>query len=271
MKLFENKVVVITGGARGIGKTTAFAFGREGAKVIFCDINKRQGRETERELREEKNDAFFLYTDLSQKKSASDLVGKVVGKFGKIDILINNARSGKRTGLFEETYETWEECLGVTLKAAFFLSQQAIRQMGKTGGGSIVNISSNEALFVGQDGPSYHIAKAGMIQMTRYLAVYGGKYGVRANAVLPGFIIQDEYKKKFQKKENERYRQIARFCHPLGQTGDSSDVAYAVLYLSSAQAKYISGQYLIIDGGLSVGEHSKLIYDFDNSNKNNEI
>lgn len=264
---FTNQVVVITGSARGIGKTIAYEFGLRGARIVLCDVNQKAGKETLREFSKKQIQGSFISVDLGHKGTVRELIEKVVKKHGKIDILINNAKSGEKTNLFTETEETWEKGINVTLKAAFFASQAAVVAMRKTGGGSIVNISSVEAVLAGVDSPVYHIAKAGMLQMTRYLAVNSGKYQVRVNAILPGFIVQDEHQKKYLSASNAWYRDIAQFIHPGGKIGNSQDIAEAALFLCSPQAEFITGQLLTVDGGLTIQEQSGLLYRFEKEKK----
>lgn len=260
---FVNQVVIVTGSARGIGKNIARAFGREGATVVICDINQTQGKATETELRETGIAAEFIEIDLSETGAPQAMIQKVVQQFGRIDLLVNNARSGKRLSLLEETEESWELGMSVTLKAAFFASQEAILQMSETGGGSIVNIGSNLSFAIGKESPVYHIAKAGMLQMTRYLAVNAGGYNIRVNAVLPGLIVKDEHRERYNRDDNQRYREIAEFCHPLGNVGRSDEVAQTVLFLCSQEANFISGSCMVVDGGVSIQDQSTLLYRFD--------
>jgi 3-oxoacyl-[acyl-carrier protein] reductase len=184
--------------------------------------------------------------------------------------LVNNARAGLRTGLLEETEENWEEGLSVGLRASFFASQEAVRSMSKTGGGSIVNISSVGALATCHESASYHVAKAGLLQMTRYLSDHAGKYNVRTNAVIPGFIVKDENRARFEEKGNMHYKKIAEFCHPMGKVGASDDVAKVVLFLCSTDASFISGQYIVVDGGLINQEPSGLVFKYDKWVLNNK-
>lgn len=259
---FVGKVVAVTGSARGIGKNIACAFGREGATVIICDINEQNGKATESELRQRGMSAEFVLVDLRQRGAPQAMVQQIARRWGRLDILVNNARAGRRTSILEEDEDTWEE--GITLlRAGFFASQEAIRVMSQTGGGSIINISSVAALLTCQESPIYHIAKAGMLQMTRYLAAHAGVYGVRVNAVLPGFIVKDEHRERYERNDNQRYREIAEFCHPMGHVGESDDVASAVLFLCSPEASFISGQTIVVDGGLTLQEQSGLVYRFD--------
>ena len=261
-KRFIDKVVIVTGAARGIGKSIARAFGCEGAHVVICDIDERKGRVTEAELRQQEMSAEFLFMDLSQRGAPQAMIQKIFQRWERLDILVNNARSGRRTSLLDEDEDTWEQGMSVTLRAAFFASQEAIRVMSQTEGGSIVNISSIAALLACDESPVYHIAKAGMIQMTRYLAVHAGHYGVRVNAVLPGFIVQDEHRARYERDNNWHYREIAAFIHPSGHVGKPDDVANAVLFLCLPAASFISGECLVVDGGATIQEQFGLVYRF---------
>ena len=260
---FKNKIVVVTGAARGIGKNIAGAFGQEGARVMIVDKDLKRARAVCAQFHREKSEAEFLKVDLSKKGAVRSMIHAVVKKTGRLDVLINNASAGQRVSLLEENEQSWEAGMSVTLRAAFFASQEAIKVMAKNGGGCIVNISSVAAFFTCHASPNYHAAKAGITQMTRYLAVQAGPLGVRVNSVSPGFIIKDEDQKRFDGKDNQRYRETAKFCHPLRDVGVSDDVAKAVLFLCSRDARFITGQDLTVDGGLTLQEPSGLVFRFD--------
>ena len=264
---FRDRVVAITGSARGIGKNIARAFGLAGAHIVICDIDKKPGQATRDELCRREIDATFLFSDLSRKRAPQKMVRQIAQKFGRLDILINNAGAGKKRPWMKEDEESWEEGISVTLRAAFFASQEAIRVMSKQGGGSIINISSVAAFLTCHQSPVYHIAKAGLLQMTRYLASQAGSYGVRINTVSAGFIVRDEDRDHYERSTNRRYRKIAEFCHPLRRVGTSDDVANAVMFLCSPKASFISGQSLIVDGGLVLQEQSGLVFRFAGKRK----
>ena len=260
---FAGKVVAVTGGARGIGRNIAKAFGGEGAFIGLADIDQEKGNTAVSELRGHGVTAEFLHVDLSRRGEPQAMVRNVVERFGRLDVLINNARSGGRNAGSEEDEDAWEVSMAVTLRAAFFASQEAVRVMKKNGGGSIVNISSTTALLAAYEvSATYQIAKAGMIQMTRHFALKVGPHNVRVNAVLPGFIVQDEHRHRFEQDDNQRYREIAEFSHPVRHTGASDDVANACLFLCSPDASFINGQCLVVDGGMSVQEHFSLLSEF---------
>lgn len=260
---FVGKVAAVTGSARGIGKNTCRAFGREGAQVVICDIDEESGRATEAELLEEGISVEFLCVDLICKGAPQAMVKQIVQQWGRLDVLVNNAKSGQRANLLEEDEDSWDLGMSVTLKAAFFASQEAIPAMGRVGGGSIVNVSSVLGMLSGPHSPSYHAAKAALVQMTRYLAVEAGGYGTRVNCVMPGFIVQDEHGPRYERDDNRRYREIVEFAHPLGFRGKSDDIANAVLFLSSPEAAFINGETLVVDGGLTLQEQSGLLFRFE--------
>lgn len=251
-RAFEGKVALVTGSARGIGKTIAMAFGHGGARLAICDINQQASKATLLELRKAGIEAQYFLVDLSKKGEPQRLVSEVAKQMGRLDILVNNARAGARKELREDTEENWELTISVGLRAAYFASQQAIPIMGSKGGGSIVNISSVSAFLVSQESAAYHAAKAGLMQLTRYLAVHAGDQRVRVNSVLPGFIVQDEHRMRYLRNENSAYRARAEGCHPLGRVGYAGDVAEATMFLCSESAGFITGQAIVVDGGFTV-------------------
>ena len=263
LKKFVDKIVVVTGGAKGIGKNIARAFGLEGAFVFICDKDKNKGKETALGLFSQGIAVEYLQVDLSQPTTPQKMIKTVVNRKKRVDILINNVRSGKRVSFFHESLSNWEQCFAVSLRAAFFASQEAIKIMSNKEGLRIVNITSVAADLVCDESPSYHMAKAGMLQMTRYLAVKAGSSNIRVNAVSPGFIVQDEHRQRYEAICNENYRRKARFCHPVGRIGNPDDIAKAVLFLCSPDSDFITGQCFTIDGGLTIQEPSGLIIQFD--------
>ena len=266
-KRFKDQVVAITGAARGIGKNIARAFGREGAVVILLDIDTEKGIATKDEFQREGLSVEFMEVDLRRDDEPRRIIRQIVGQWKRIDILVNNARPRNRVNIYDETEETWKQSMDVILKAAFFASQAAIESMSKTGGGCIVNMSSAAAFFVCHESPAYHTTKAELLQMTRYLAAEAGKFNVRVNAVVPGFIVQDEDRERYDSEQNKRYRKVAEFVHPISRVGTSDNVADAVLFLCSNEASFITGQGLVVDGGLSIQEQSRLVFRFAEENK----
>jgi len=251
---FANKTALVTGAARGIGLAIARRLAVAGARVTIADVNADAGESAAQSLRAAGLYIEFQYTDLTAPGGATAMINAAATRMGGMDILINNARAGQRLGLLDETEQNWDAAVNVGLKAAFFASQAAIPLMATRGKGAIVNIASVAATLVTNESPSYHAAKAGLVQLTRYLAVTAGKYHVRVNSVLPGLIVQDEHRQRYDSTGNEPYRATASFYQPLGKPGSEADVAEAVHYLCSDNASYVSGSCLVIDGGATVQE-----------------
>ncbi len=249
---FGGKVVLVTGSGRGIGKTIATAFGHARARVAICDINREAAEGTALDLQKVGIDANHFGVDLSKAGDPQQMVKEVAEKLGRLDVLVNNARAGAIRADAEETEESWDLTMSVGLRAAYFASQQAIAIMGSTGGGNIVNISSVSALLVSSESAAYQAAKAGLVQLTRYLAANAGSRSVRVNSVLPGFIVQDEHQERYLRDDNIDYRTRAEQCHPLGRVGRAREVAEAVLFLCSDAATFITGQAIVVDGGLTI-------------------
>ncbi len=257
--MFSGKVVAITGAARGIGRNVGMRFAAAGALVMVVDRDKDTGSATVRDLQALGHSAAFVEADLVHPHTPASIIEKIVAEHGRLDVLVNNARARGSRDFLQETPATWDESVNVGLRAAFFASQAAIREMGARGGGVIINIGSIAGLMATHESPSYHAAKAGLIQLTRYLAVCAGSAGVRVNCVCPGFIVQDEHRARFDSSDNTAYRADANAIHPLGQVGTANDVADAVLFLSSPQAAFVNGHVLVLDGGATLIEQFGLI------------
>jgi len=251
---FSGKVALITGSARGIGLGIARRLAEEGAQVLIADVNADGGTSAAQRLREAGLAAGFVHADLSAPGGAVALVAAAVQLAGTVDVLINNARAGRRLGLLEETEQDWDLALDVGLKSAFFAAQAVIKHMSAHGGCRIVNVASVAAVLATNESAAYHATKAGLLQLTKYLAVAGGPYHARVNCVLPGLIVQDEHRARFDAAANDDFRAMARHYQPLGEVGTERDVAEAVLYLCSDRARYVSGSCLVLDGGATVQE-----------------
>lgn len=259
---YKDKIVAITGAGRGIGKTIAEHFAAHGANVFVCDRDQSAGDEIVKSIRSRDLMAEFVRVDLSAPGEPVRMIGAICQQAGKIDVLVNNARSGTRVPFLQETDQSWETGLNVTLKAAFFASQEAIKFMRGAGGGVILNIGSVAALLATHESSSYHIAKAAMVQMTKHMAASAGKFGVRVNCICPGFIVQDEHQERFNSPDNAEYREQAEHCHPLNSVGTASDVADAGLFLCSPAARFITGEVILLDGGATLNEQFCLLRDF---------
>lgn len=260
MQVFHKKIVIVTGAARGIGKNIAVKFATAGAYVVIADQDDASANTVVEQIRSAGNNSEYYKVDLSKIEQAESMIRDVMHKHGRIDVLVNNARSGIQTEALHESEENWDVSLDVSLKAPLFMSQTFIQECtDNVEMACIINISSVTAQKICNESAVYHAAKAGLENLTRYLAVYGGPKGIRVNAVSPGFIVQDEHQERYLRNDNASYRQIAESCHPLKRVGTSDDVANATLFLCSDQASFITGQVLTVDGGLTVQDPYSLM------------
>ena len=229
---FDNKVVVVTGAARGIGKNIADLFERLGGTVARCD---RKAQE--------------LNVDLSDPYAGRKLVEEIVKKYGRIDVLVNNARSNIRKFLWEETEEEWDFEMSVGVKAPYFLAKYSMPHMK---GGAIVNIGSVTANVVSHECAPYQISKGACLQLTRVLAQMGSHWNVRVNAVLPGAIVQNEHRERYGLLENQDYRLRVEEAHLVKRPGTSDEIANAAAFLASDLSGFTTGASLVVDGGLTI-------------------
>lgn len=251
---YRGQIALVTGAARGIGLGIARCLAEEGARVLIADVDNERGSAAVQSLREAGWIADFISADLAVSGGAAALIAAAAELAGSIDILINNARAGRRLGLLEESEDNWDLAVDVGLKSAFFASQATIKLMAERGGCRIVNIASVAALQVTNESPAYHASKAGLLQLTKYLAVAGGPLHARVNGVLPGLIVQDEHRARFDSADNAAYRALTARYQPLGDVGSERDVAEAVLYLCSERARYVSGTCIVLDGAATAQE-----------------
>jgi 3-oxoacyl-[acyl-carrier protein] reductase len=240
--LFENKVVMVTGGAAGIGRATAAGFAKEGAKVAICDVNPEAGKTTAESLGPE---ATFQQVDVSDNKSVNDWVESVVSQYGQIDVLVNNAGI-TRDGLIMRMKEAdWDAVLNVNLKSAFNCIKAVSKTMVKQRSGRIINLASVVGVIGNPGQANYVASKAGIIGLTKAVAKELASRNITVNAVAPGFIETDMTASLPDKAREAMVAQI-----PLGRAGTARDIAAAVLFLASDQAVYITGQVIHVSGGM---------------------
>lgn len=243
----ENKVAIITGAGSGIGRETALLFAKEGAKVVVADVNEKGGEETAAEIKKNGGDGFFNKLSVTNREQLKDLVKDCLGKYGRIDVLVNNAAIIQDALVSKMTEEQWEGVVNVNLKGAFNCIQAVVEVMINQGSGVIINAASIVGLFGNIGQVNYAATKAGLIGMTKSLAKELGRKGVRVNAVAPGFIMTP-----MTSKVPEKILEIMREKTPLFRLGEAKDVAYAYLYLASDEAKFVNGAVLCVDGGLII-------------------
>ena len=246
----ENKVALISGGARGMGAAEARMFAREGAKVVIGDVLDTEGRQGEAEINQAGGECVFLHLDVTQGSEWQRAVEAAVTRFGKLDVLVNNAgiiRPGGQAYLIEETSaEEWDLIMNVNAKGVFLGTKAAIPEMRKAGGGSIINISSNSAFVGFPRSASYCSSKAAVHIFTKCAAIEYAKEGIRVNSVCPGSIDTPMTGRRLADPELQRETEARQ---PLGRTAHPDEVAYGVLFLASDESSFMTGSELLIDGG----------------------
>ena len=245
----QGKVALISGGARGQGAAEAKLFAREGAKVVFGDVLDDEGRKTEAEIQEIGGEALYIHMDVTKEGDWEKAVSETVSKFGKLDILVNNAGVVSWGNLEDTTPEEWDRVMDINSKGVFLGTKAVIPEMRKTGGGSIVNISSISGI-IGQDNiqPVYNASKGAVRLFTKSTAIQYASENIRANSVHPGSVATDMNAER--RSDPELLAQsLSRI--PIGRIGEAEDIALGVLYLASDESSFITGSELVIDGGFS--------------------
>ena len=245
----ENKVALISGGARGMGAAEARMFAREGARVVIGDVLDAEGRQVEAEINEIGGECVFVHLDVTQESAWQQAVDTAVSRFGKLDVLVNNAGIVRRTMVEDTTAEEWDLIMNVNAKGVFLGTKAAIPEMRKAGGGSIINISSISGML-GQDyvGGAYNASKGAVRIFTKSTAIQYAKEGIRANSIHPGSIDTPMAGERLTNSELQRQAEART---PLGRTAHPDEVAYGVLFLASDESSFMTGSEVVIDGGYS--------------------
>jgi NAD(P)-dependent dehydrogenase (short-subunit alcohol dehydrogenase family) len=242
----KDKVAIVTGGAHGMGESTARIFAREGAKVVIADVLEREGGAVAASIRDEGGEATFVSLDVAQEAQWSEVIRTTVARYGRLDLLVNNAGLSGAVSDRMST-EHFDRLMAVNTRGTFLGMKYAIPEMQKGGGGSIVNFSSISG-FVGQEfvHMGYNAAKGAIRLLTKSAAAQYGKDGIRVNSVHPG-IMPPMRSSVTTADPALREKVIASI--PLRRAGRVDEAAYAVLFLASDEASYITGTELVVDGG----------------------
>jgi NAD(P)-dependent dehydrogenase (short-subunit alcohol dehydrogenase family) len=245
----KDQIAIITGAGRGIGRGIAEVFAAEGAKVIIATLKEDEGQETLEIIRSKGGNAVVVQTDVSSETSVKAMIAKTLQVYGQINTLVNNAGITLFKPLFETTLEDWEHVIGVDLKGVYLCSKYAGIEMQRQGG-SIINISSNHAKAALPNADIYAAAKAGVNGMTRAMAVSLGKYGIRVNAIMPGFTATPHYHKWLSSIQGNNLEEEIKFLHATGQVTTPEDIGKLAVYLASDDSKNMTGAELALDGGM---------------------
>ena len=241
----EGKKAIVTGGGRGIGRAIALALAGEGADVAVLDMDESGARETAGLIEKSGRDALSFPVDVSRGSAVQTVVNKILDLWESIDIVVNNAGITRDTLLIRMSEEDWDSVIAVNLKGAFNLSRAIARSMMKQRSGCIVNIASIIGMMGNAGQVNYAASKGGLIAFTKALAKEMAPRGIRVNAVAPGFIATE-----MTDKIPEKIREQMIAAIPLGRMGTPEDIAGVVTYLTSPAAAYITGQVLVVDGGM---------------------
>jgi len=248
----EGKAVIVTGGAQGIGQAACLLLAKEGAKVAVTDILDSAGSEVVSEIKSSSGVARYWHVDVTSEKEVEQVFADVYKKFGKIDVLVNNAGIhgvNKPTDEIEE--REWYEVMNVNAKGAFLCTKHVIPYMKKAGGGSIIDLSSIYGNVGAEDTPPYHASKGAVRLMAKTDAIFYAKHKIRVNSVHPGFIWTPmvEHVAHTYPEGVEAFKERIAGLLPIGHFGEPNDVAFGILYLASDESKFVTGSELVIDGG----------------------
>lgn len=251
MNRVKDKVVIVTGGSHGIGKSACEVLAREGAKVAVTDVKDDDGQKAAKDIQENGGIAAYWHLDVSQAAEVETVFGQVKEKWSKIDVLVNNAGiSGPNKATHEIEESEWNSLISININGVFLCTKQAVKAMLENGGGSIINLSSIYGIVGAPDAPAYHASKGAVRLMSKTDALLYAKNNIRVNSVHPGFVWTPMVENFLAQQGNvEEGRQNLAQLHPIGHVGEPEDIAYGILFLASDESKFMTGSELVIDGG----------------------
>jgi 3(or 17)beta-hydroxysteroid dehydrogenase len=248
----QAKVALITGAGMGLGRSAAELLAREGARIAVTDIDASHGEETLRLLEAAGAEAFFQQHDVADEAAWQRVVAGVEERFGRLDVLVNNAGIAIAKNVEETTFEEWRRTMAVNADGVFLGCKHAIPLMRSSGGGSIVNLSSIDGIIGEADLAAYCASKGAVRTLTKAVAAHCAATGsrIRCNSIHPGYIWTaqtENYLRDLGRLEEERAKALSR--HPIGFLGEPKDIAYMVLYLASDESRFVTGAEMVVDGG----------------------
>lgn len=253
MKL-AGKVAIITGGNSGIGRATALLFAKEGARVVVAGRNAERGWQVVREITSQGGDAIFVKTDVSKSSEVRAMVEKTLEKYGRVDILFNNAALSPVGTVLTTSEKVWREVIDTNINGTFLCTRYVLPHMIKQKGGAIINTGSINSVMAMKDEAAYDASKGGVLMLTRATAIDFAKDNIRVNCILPGAIetpmMRDILRQAADPKEAEA--ELVR-KHALGRIGDPVEVAKVALFLASDDSSFVTGSGVAVDGGMLGG------------------
>jgi NAD(P)-dependent dehydrogenase (short-subunit alcohol dehydrogenase family) len=252
MKL-KDRVAVVTGAASGIGRAIALAFAREGARVVVADINVEGGEETVRRIEDLKGSALFVETDVAESEPVRNLIEKTIERFGKLDIMVNNAGVEVFQRLADTDEQTWDRVISVNLRGVFLGTKYAVPKMLDAGGGVIVNMASVAGIMGAGGLGAYNASKGGVVLLTKNTAMDYGRHNIRANCICPGFIETPMVEAVMSLPGADAIRDTVLNLSPAGRLGKPEEVAHCAVFLASDESSFVNGHALVVDGGMSAG------------------
>lgn len=246
----KDKVAIVTGSGRGIGRDIALAYAREGAHVVVSDVDSKTAHATGKDVTSISGKSISLSADVSKLEDVNKLIENTIQQFGRIDVIVNNAMKIVPGKLEELSEQAWDTTMNIGLKGAFLVTQAAARHMIKQKSGCIVNIASIAGLFPYNFAGSYSVVKAGLLMLTKLQALEWAPYGIRANAITPGYIRTPGTEGMYSDPEIYEGR---RKGVPMGRVGSGEDITGVAVFLASEESQYTSGSVIGADGGQAVG------------------
>lgn len=252
MNRVKDKVIIVTGGGLGIGEAACLLLAQEGANIAIVDINDQAGQAVVEKIKKAGGEAHYWHMNTGNEDEVKNVFHKVYKKYGKINVLVNNAGiTGVNKPTHEITEDEWDALMQVNVKGVFFCTKHAIPYLLKVGAGSIINLSSIYGIISAPDIPAYHASKGAVRLMTKTDALLYANDKIRVNSIHPGYIwtpLVENFSKQHPGGIEAFMKDVASL-HPLGHLGEPNDIAYGILYLASDESKFITGSELVIDGG----------------------
>ncbi|MEK5057527.1 SDR family NAD(P)-dependent oxidoreductase [Paenibacillus shunpengii] len=246
---FKDDVVIVTGAAQGIGKVVAEAYAEQGAKVVLADQNEEKGAAAAAAIRQKGETAIFVACDVRSEEAIVHLMNTAMREYGKIDILINNAGYGIWKSPLELSLNEWDDVMNTNVRSCFLTTREAAKYMGNNKqGGAVINMASTRATMSEPNSEAYAASKGAIVALTHAMAVSLADKRIRVNSISPGWIEKGDYSK---------LREIDHVQHPSQRVGKPEDIARACLFLTAPDNDFVTGENLVIDGGMT----RKMIYE----------